>query len=157
METPLKQNISSVEDFLKRKETEEQGQILTLPSGLHIKIKIPGMEELIMTGAMTEELMDVAMRQGEVATKTEQLSPEEKKKQNDMFLKLCDNLVIASAVMPRVTEGQTDIASGTVSINDIVLKDRMRIAMTVMNGMNGSEEGDEDRFRKRKSRKVPKK
>lgn len=158
METPLKQEISSIDDFLKVKQIEDLGHILDLPSGLRIKIRIPGMEELIITGAMTEELMSVAMRQDKAIEGAAPISPEEKRKQNDLFLKLCDNLVIASAMFPEVTDGVSDPANGLISITDLVLKDRMKIAMFVIESMNApKKEGDSDRFRRKKSGKVSKK
>ena len=158
METPLKKKTSSVEDFLKVKKEEDEGRIVSLPSGLQVKIKIPGMEELILSGAMTEELMDVAMRTGDTikAKVQSEQSPEEKKKEDELFMKLCDSLVIASVVEPQITEGATDIEKGLISINDLILKDRMRIAMTVITAMS-SKEGVVDRFREKKPRKISKK
>jgi hypothetical protein len=112
------QTVTSALEFKKRSEEKKRGQVVSLPSGITVRMIQPDIAKLIRKGYLPAELVDVAINQAKTGDTTK-LKAEDVKRYYDFM----DKMVCASIVEPKIVEGENP-GEDEVSVDDIDDRDK---------------------------------
>lgn len=132
MATPEPTQISSAQQFKQAREAREAGDILTLASGLSVRIRRPEVTKLIAKG-----LLPATLVQGFMSL---QGKPQDKMKAEDLEMILSFQREVAkhALVSPTIAD-EPDYDKDEISIDDLVAEDLDEVWAYVNGGLEGVE------------------
>lgn len=138
METPENTTISSALDFKKKREAREAGDILTLASGLTVRLKMPDVTKVIAGGyipaKMVQRFMDM---QGASNAK---INAEDL----EAILTLQKELAKLALISPKIAE-VPDYEQNEISLDDLLSSDLEEIWAYANGGLHAVEQFRQER------------
>lgn len=114
----MNQTPSTVQDFLRLKQEREKTFLVTLPSGLIIRMRKPGIANLILGGYIPDDILNFA-----IGATGRQINIQELAKRNllEKFIKTAKKIAIMAVVEPKMKEGETDDTA--IGVDDLEVAD----------------------------------
>lgn len=121
------QHVTSAADFRAARQKRDEGEFITLGSGLTIKIKRPSVNTMVKTGQLSTELANAAIKVQQGGNPT----ADDMKK----YVEYNERIIQLAVVEPKVvTDPNYD--AGEVSVDDFADLDRSEIVLFVNGGLN---------------------
>jgi len=117
-ETPELQ-ITSASEIRKKAELKQSGELMKLPSGFVVRIKEPDLSEMMSSGYMPSDLIEIALGQQETGNKKATAESVPK------FFEFMKKMVMYAVVEPKVVD--KDPKDNEILYTDLSGEDRMAI------------------------------
>lgn len=121
MATPENTQISSAQQFKKRREAREQGDVLTLSSGLVVRLIRPEITKMIAKGLMPSSMVQTFMAfegKTDKAVKAEDI---------EAILGFQRVVAVNAVVEPKVVEQDADYDANEINVDDLEAEDLSEI------------------------------
>lgn len=124
------QAVSAVSEFQKRAQDRTVGTLITLPSGVVVRVARPSVSKMIAMGHVPSDVAQVIM-----SGNAEKASQSVGTKEFTKLMELQEIIAVHAVLEPKVVQGVANYDEGQISVEDLTDEDLSTILLYVQKGV----------------------